>query len=619
MANRIIENKPGKRAKTNDENVEKKETVKKSTPGKNKKKEKKPLTKNQKIVLGVVAGILGIILILAIIFVVKLAKNDWDFGQTLTNDVLGPKDPIFVLAMGVSEDIEVPLTDTMMVLGYNPTDQKAFAISIPRDTFIGNDYYNAGGYDKLNSLYQKSPEKTKQAIEKILGIDIDHYVVVQNKVVRDVVDALGAVEFNVPIDMDYDDDTQNLHIHLKAGVQSMNGEQVEQLLRFRHNNDGSSYPSSYGDNDYGRMKTQREFIKVVAQHLIKVNNVGKLKAIAEAVFANLETNMSIGDMIGYIPYAIAFNVDDLRMEQLPGSGAMLNKLSFYKASHTRSKALMNELIEYLALDDAEKKKYYTGKIKQTIAATAEEETCEHNYTSEITKESTCEDTGIRKYTCTKCKGTYEEIIATTSHEYDSNDVCKVCGVEKETEEHTCEFSKFIHEELPATCINNGEATYRCKYCKETLNKTIPATGIHTYGSDGKCTTTGCTAKKETSGNTTKPEESTPTPQPPATCTHTNTTETKTEPTCVKTGSIVKKCKDCGENISTETLPKTNVHNFKDTTKATCGNAGCTEPNPNYVAPSEPPVLDQVTPPSTDPTTSVDPGVGTPEDAQQPAA
>ena len=149
-----------------------------------------------------------------------------------------------------------------------------------------------------------------------------------------LVNAVGEVEFDVPINMDYDDPTQDLHIHLKKGVQMINGDEAEQLLRFRHNNDGSSYPTEWGDNDYGRMRTQREFIKVVAKQLISINNVGTLKGIAEAIFANLETNMSITDMIGYIPYAINFNVDDIRMEQLPGSGATLNKLSFYKASYT---------------------------------------------------------------------------------------------------------------------------------------------------------------------------------------------------------------------------------------------------------------------------------------------
>ena len=593
---------------------------KKARIGKNKKEGKNKVSK-KKIAI-IIASILAVIIVLVgISFGKYIYQAEGDVKKAVLNmasdvavNIVGNDEPIFVLVLGISEDITSKLTDTIMVGGYNPETQKAFLVSIPRDTFVGTNEATASGWDKINALYQKDITRTIKAVEERTGLNIDNYVVVRNTMLPALVNAIGQVEFDVPIDMDYDDPTQDLHIHLKAGVQMIDGDKAEQLLRFRHNNDGSSYPSSYGDNDYGRMKTQREFIKVVAQHLIKVNNVGKLKAIAEAVFGNLETNMSVGEMIRYIPFAIGFNVEDLRMEQLPGSGAMLNKLSFYKASHTRSKALMNELIEYLGLDDVERKKYYTGKIKQTIAATAEEEVCEHAYTSEITKESTCEKEGERTYTCTKCKGTYVEPIATTSHEYDSTDKCKVCGVEKETEEHTCEFTKFIAEELPATCINNGTATYRCKYCKETANKSIPATGKHTYGSDGKCTTDGCTAKKDTTGdnqgsdsttgNTTTPEQTNPTV--PSSCTHTNTSETKIEPTCAKTGSITIKCKDCGTTIGSETLPKTTNHNFTDTTKSTCAN-GCGTANPNYVPPSEPPALEPTTPPDTTPTSPVDPG------------
>lgn len=634
---------------------------KKTTRIGNNKKEGKGKIKWSKKKIGITIAIVVavIIVLVGIAFGRYVYKAEGDVKKAVLNmasdvavNIVGNDEPIFVLVLGISEDITSKLTDTIMLGGYNPESQKAFLVSIPRDTFVGTNEATASGWDKINALYQKDITKTIKAVEERTGINIDNYIVVRNTMLPALVNAIGEVEFNVPIDMDYDDPTQDLHIHLKAGTQMINGDEAEQLLRFRHNNDGSSYPSSYGDNDYGRMKTQREFIKVVANHLIKINNVGTLKSIAEALFANLETNMSIGDMIGYIPYAINFNVDDIRMEQLPGSGAMLNKLSFYKASYSRSKALMDELIEYLALDESETKKYYTGKIKQTVAATAEEEkqdACAHNYSSEIIKTSTCEETGIRKYTCSLCGGTYEETIATASHNYNSNGVCTVCGGEKEPEKHTCNYTKFIHEELPATCINNGEATYRCEKCTSTINKTIPATGQHTYGADGKCTTTGCTAKKEVSNNnnnggqsgeTNKPE--TPTQQPTA-CTHKNTTTNTTPATCGATGSTVVTCADCKATVSKTTIPATGSHTpgTPVTTNATCGAAGSTvtkctvcqttianEPipatgahnyangsctgcgttDPNYVAPTPDP--EPVTPPTTE---------GTNASAGQPAA
>ena len=87
-------------------------------------------------------------------------------------------------------------------------------------------------------------------------MEIKYYVTIDNNVLIKLVDILGGVEFDVPVNMDYDDKTQNLHIHLKKGKQIINGKKAEMLLRFRHNNNGTSYSKEYGDNDYGRMKTR---------------------------------------------------------------------------------------------------------------------------------------------------------------------------------------------------------------------------------------------------------------------------------------------------------------------------------------------------------------------------
>ena len=552
-------------------NAANKATAKKTTRiGKNKKEKKSKIKWDKKKVRMTIAIIVAILIVaLGVVVGTYIYKAEGDVKQAvldMTSDIVGTDDPIFVLVLGISEDITSKLTDTIMLAGYNPESQKAFIISIPRDTFVGTNENTASGWDKINALYQKDINKTIKAVEELTGVNIDNYVIVRNTMLSALVDAIGEVEFDVPIDMDYDDPTQDLHIHLKAGVQKIDRDEAEQLLRFRHNNDGSSYPSSWGDNDYGRMRTQREFIKAVAGQLISVNNVTKLKSIAEAVFSNLETNISMGKAISYIPSAINFNVDELRMEQLPGSGAMLNNLSFYKASYARSKTLMNELIEYLELDEKETKKYYTNKIKKTVSTTTEkEDECDHKYTSEITKKSTCQEQGARKYTCSLCKSNYIESIATTEHTYNERGICTVCGGKKQPAEHKCEFTKLVYTELPATCTTNGSGTYQCEYdgCKKTQNLSIKATG-HNY-INGKCN--NCGEKEKTA-------ETTPTQKPsqaPAVCTHTNTKESKINATCGKTGSITIICSDCGNTISTETLPATGTHTpgTPVTTPATC--------------------------------------------------
>ena len=125
------------------------------------------------------------------------------------------------------------------------------------------------------------PDETLEAVNEITGLDIKYYVVVKTEALIKLVDVIGGITFDVPIDMNYDDTSQNLHIHLKAGEQKLDGDKAEQLVRFRHNNDDTSYPEEYGDNDTGRMRTQREFIMQVIKQTAKPENIFKIGEILE--------------------------------------------------------------------------------------------------------------------------------------------------------------------------------------------------------------------------------------------------------------------------------------------------------------------------------------------------
>ena len=166
-------------------------------------------------------------------------------------------EPIYVLLLGQNKDMGQSLTDTIMCVGYEPIKQKAFLVSIPRDTFVGKNLEKATPKDKINAIYQeKHPEKMLDKVNELTGLNIQYYIKIDNKALIQLVDILGGVEFDVPIDMNYDDASQNLHIHLKKGLQTIHGKEAEMLLRFRHNNNGTSYSAEYGDNDFGRMKTR---------------------------------------------------------------------------------------------------------------------------------------------------------------------------------------------------------------------------------------------------------------------------------------------------------------------------------------------------------------------------
>ena len=182
-----------------------------------------------------------------------------------------------------------------------------------------------------------------QAVNEITGLDLEYYAVIDNQALIKTVDAIGGVDFDVPIRMKYDDPTQDLEIDLQPGMQKIDGAKAEQLLRFRHNNDGTSYSSEYGDNDIGRMRTQREFISETARQTLQFKNVVKLKELMDTVFQNVQTNVKLSDVKDYLPYAVEFNTENIETGALPGEPAQINKLWFFEYNKTEAQKLIQQL------------------------------------------------------------------------------------------------------------------------------------------------------------------------------------------------------------------------------------------------------------------------------------
>lgn len=323
---------------------------------KNRKKNKK--SPNFKVFMTIF--ILAIIITSGVFTGVKIFENGGGLKGVVAT-VLGENTSelsnlktINVLLLGISEDLNSKLTDTIMVCSYNPKTQRASILSIPRDTYVGKNKNSVKANDKLNTVYSKSGIDTcMEKVEQITGIELDYYAVVNTKALIKIVDIIGGVNFDVPIKMDYDDPTQNLHIHLNKGMQKIDGEKAEQLLRFRHNNNGSTYSQEYGDNDYGRMKTQREFIKETMKQTLQLKNITKAKKIISAVFENVNTNVEEGLIKQYLPYAIEFNTDSILMEQLPGESTKYNDVWVYEYNKKETTSLVKEIQNHL--DNIEEK------------------------------------------------------------------------------------------------------------------------------------------------------------------------------------------------------------------------------------------------------------------------
>ena len=354
------------------------------------KTKQKTNKKKKKVWKKVLLIILLLLLVAGGVFAYKVHKNGGGLTGILATAVGHDEDTkknleeFKCLVLGISTDEEgALLTDTIMVASYNPNTQKATLLSIPRDTYTGTNPAKATAYQKINSIYsrKKDPQDVLDAVNDITGLNLQYYVIVKTEGFIKLVDAIGGVTFNVPIDMDYDDTSQDLHIHLKAGEQELDGDKAEQLVRFRHNNDGTSYPEEYGDNDLGRMRTQRDFIMAVIKQTAKVENIFKIGEILDVAQENVITNIDFNVAKDYIPYAVEFNTDNLLTATLPGVSTNKNDAGTWVFLHDKEETA--ELIQELFYDRDKEEEEQEGNTTNTTNATSNTSTVSTKTKSEI--------------------------------------------------------------------------------------------------------------------------------------------------------------------------------------------------------------------------------------------
>lgn len=233
------------------------------------------------------------------------------------------------------------LTDFIMLGQYNPNTREIALLSIPRDTNVGNNSVDG----KINSTYSsRGMDKLKKQVTEITGIEIDYHVLFKTKILRQVVDKIGGVTVDVPINMNYDDPYQNLYIHLKKGTQKLTGSQAEQFCRFRKNNDGSGYPGG----DVERTKAQQKFIKAFISELLKVDNVSKIPDLINIVLEGTKTNVTLNVAKEYIDDVIALKTDRITTNTLPGSARMGKSplgymTSYYYYDAEKTKTMVDEM------------------------------------------------------------------------------------------------------------------------------------------------------------------------------------------------------------------------------------------------------------------------------------
>ncbi len=258
------------------------------------------------------------------------------------------KNDILFLLMGVdAQDVtqsKGTRTDTMMLTSVDLDTGKISILSIPRDTRTTVQ----GRQDKINAAHAYGgAEYAVEVVGNLLDIDLEYFVKVDYQIVQDVVNAIGGVTVEVPFNMRYSDPTAEppLNINIDKGVQTLDGKNAHDFLRFRHNN---AMTVGYPDGDVGRTKTQQYFMKELVKQTIKPRNLLKLPKLVETYFDNVETNIPVSIMLKGALAANKIDVESMETETLPGSGSYIGGISYYIHDGTLSGEVVRNMFgDYL--------------------------------------------------------------------------------------------------------------------------------------------------------------------------------------------------------------------------------------------------------------------------------
>ena len=216
-------------------------------------------------------------------------------------------------------------TDTMMLMKLDNKEHTISLVSIPRDTLVNGSY----SVPKLNGVYgingggEEGMEMLLQRVSECIGFYPDGYVMVNLDGFVDLVDIMGGITFDVPQDMYYNDPSQDLYIDLKAGEQKLDGKEAMGLVRFR---------SGYAQADLARVEVQRDFVSTAVDQWMGPKLLFKAPQLMAWLKTNVETDMSLRNMLWLAWAMFGADADNMTTETLPGSAANINGGSYYVLS-----------------------------------------------------------------------------------------------------------------------------------------------------------------------------------------------------------------------------------------------------------------------------------------------
>ncbi|MGZ7147467.1 LCP family protein [Bacillus sp. BC08] len=317
---------------------------------------------------------------------------------------------VSVLVMGVDEsDVrgkeygEAIRTDALLLATFNKDSKTVKLLSIPRDTYTyipvekkKDKITHAHAYGSTKNGKDGGPQASIDAVEKLLNVPVDYFVKFNFKSFMKIVDDLGGIEVDVPVEFTEQDSNDNADaIHLKKGVQKLNSEEALALARTRHI-----------DSDAMRGQRQQLVIEAILEKLTSVGSVTKVGNIIDDINGQFVTNLTFDDMLSFYKYGADSSIEKL---QIQGDDCYMEKgddtcsksagggrTYYYNPDKKELANVTNQLRTHLGLPaytktDSDSKKTSTEKTKESKSENSSERESSNNEVKNKNKNSS-EDT-----------------------------------------------------------------------------------------------------------------------------------------------------------------------------------------------------------------------------------
>jgi len=277
------------------------------------------------------------ILVIIILALIGFAGYFYFLNDNEEDKIDDGKENLQFLMLGVdsldSRKADNARSDTIMVVNVDCKSGKVNIISIPRDT-----YSSIKGYKKTkinHSFKYGGSELTLDTVNNLLGTDIKYYVTVDYRFVEDVVDKIGGVTVDVPLDMNYEDPTADppLKIDIKEGTQTLKGNDAIGFLRYR---------KGYPDADLGRVKAQQQFMSSLLSKMKEPKTLLKAPLLMSSYVNYSENNIPAKKLAKIAIKMRGITSEDIVTNTLPGVPKYMGGVSYFVPDDNKIQVMLLE-------------------------------------------------------------------------------------------------------------------------------------------------------------------------------------------------------------------------------------------------------------------------------------